>query len=132
MINAKKISFYFIYLILDNLTHHFIDPYIMVKSKKNGEFVHIGDIINSVLKTCRRGCDEELSQVWSLWKSAVGDVIAKNTKPEAFKGALLLVHVTSPTWIHQLQFLKKDIINKVNQALGKELVQDIKFKIGPV
>jgi hypothetical protein len=132
LISAKKISFDFVYLILDNLPHHFIDPYIMAKSKKNGEVVHIGDIINSVLKTCRRDCDEELSQVWSLWKSAVGDVIAKNTKPEAFKGKLLLVHVNSPTWMHQLQFLKKDIINKVNQALGKELVQDIKFKIGPI
>ena len=104
----------------------------MTKIKKNSEFVHIGDIIKSVLKTCRSDCDEELSQVWSLWESAVGDVIAKNTKPEAFKGQLLLVHVNSPSWIHQLQFLKKDIINKVNQALGKELVRNIKFKIGPV
>jgi hypothetical protein len=119
-------------LILDNPTHHFIVPYIMVKHKKNSDLVHIGDIINGVLKTCRRDCDEELSQVWSLWESAVGDVIAKNTRPEAFKGKLLLVLVNSSPWMHQLQFLKKDIINNVNQALGKELVQDIKFKIGPV
>jgi predicted nucleic acid-binding Zn ribbon protein len=112
--------------------HHFIVHYIMAKSKKNSEFVLIGDIIKSVLKTCRRDSDEELSQVWSLWETAVGDVIANNTKPEAFKGKLLLVLVNSPVWMHQLQFLKKDIINKVNQALGKELVQDIKFKIGPV
>ena len=104
----------------------------MAKSKKNSELVHIGDILNNVLKTCRSDCDEELSKVWSLWESAVGDVIAKNTKPEAFKGKLLLVLVNSHPWMHQLQFLKKDIINKVNQALGKELVQDIKFKIGPV
>jgi predicted nucleic acid-binding Zn ribbon protein len=104
----------------------------MTKSNKNREFVHIGDIINSVLKTCRHDSDEELSRVWSLWESAVGDIIAKNTKPEAFKGKLLLVHVNSTPWMHQLQFLKKDIINKVNQALGKELVQDIKFKIGPI
>ena len=104
----------------------------MAKSKKNRELVHIGDILNGVLKTCRSDCDEELSKVWSLWESAVGDVIAKNTKPEAFKGKLLLVLVNSHPWMHQLQFLKKDIINKVNQSLGKELVQDIKFKIGQV
>ena len=104
----------------------------MAKSRKNSEFVQIGDILNNVLKTCRSGSDEDLSRVWSLWESAVGDIIAKNTKPEAFKGKLLLVHVNSTPWMHQLQFLKKDIINKVNQALGKELVQDIKFKIGPV
>ena len=104
----------------------------MAKSKKHREFVHIGDIMNGVLKTCRHDYNEELSQVWSLWGSAVGDIIAKNTKPEAFKGRLLLVLVNSPPWMHQLQYLKKDIINKVNQALGKELVKDIKFKIGPV
>jgi len=104
----------------------------MAKSKKNSEFVHIGDILSGVLKTCRSDCDEELSQVWGLWENAVGDVIAKNTRPEAFKGKLLLVHVNSSAWMHQLQFLKKDMIDKINAALGKELVQDIKFKIGPV
>jgi predicted nucleic acid-binding Zn ribbon protein len=84
------------------------------------------------LKTCRHDCDGDLAQVWSLWDTAVGDVIAKNARPEAFKGKLLLVHVNSSAWMHQLQFLKKDMINKINAAFGKELVQDIKFKIGPV
>lgn len=104
----------------------------MSRKKKHSEFVHIGNIINTVLKSCRHDSDCDMAQVWSLWHSAVGDVIAKNTRPEAFKGKLLLVNVISPTWMHQLQFLKQDIINKVNQALGKELVSDIKFKIGPV
>lgn len=104
----------------------------MAKKKKNKEFVHIGDILNSVFKTCRRDRDEELSKVWNLWDNAVGDVIAKNARPEAFKGRILLVHVNSPPWMHQLQFLKKDIIKKINTALGKDLVQDIKFKIGPI
>ena len=50
--------------------------------------------------------------------------------PVAFKGKLLLVHANSSPWLHHLQFLKKEIIVKVNQALGRELVGDIKFKIG--
>jgi predicted nucleic acid-binding Zn ribbon protein len=104
----------------------------MGKRKNTPRVGHIGDIINHVLKTCRRDCDGDLSQVWSLWDAAVGDVIAKNARPEAFKGKLLLVNVNSSAWMHQLQFLKKDMIEKINTALGKELVQDIKFKIGPV
>lgn len=119
-------------MFLDNTMNHFIVPYIMAKRKKNKEFVHIGKIINGVLKTCRSDGNAELLEVWSLWDNAVGDVIAKNARPEAFKGRLLLVHVNSPPWMHQLQFLKKDIIKKINNALGKNLVQDIKFKIGPV
>jgi predicted nucleic acid-binding Zn ribbon protein len=104
----------------------------MPKSKKNSELVHIGNILNNVLKTCRSDCDEELSKVWSLWERAVGDVIAKNTKPEAFKGNLLLVLVNSPPWMHQLQFLKKDILVRLNAELTGPALQELLFKIGPV
>jgi hypothetical protein len=119
-------------LLLDNTTNHSIVPYVMAKNKQNNDISHIGDIIGGVLKSCRRDCDGDLSQVWSLWDDAVGDTIAKNARPEAFKGRLLLVRVNSSPWMHHLQFLRKDIIRKVNTALGKDLVQDIKFKIGPI
>ena len=102
-----------------------------MKKRKN-EVVHIGSVINKVLKTHRSEFDEDLTQVWSLWDSAVGEAIAKNTRPAAFKGKLLLVNVISSTWMHELQFFKKDIIKKINEALGKALVEEIKFKIGPV
>jgi predicted nucleic acid-binding Zn ribbon protein len=67
-----------------------------------------------------------------VWDTIVGDVIARNTKPAAFKDRILLIHVSSSTWIHQLQFLKKDITAKINTALGKTLIEDLKFKIGPL
>ena len=104
----------------------------MGKDKKKKEFVHIGSVVNEVLNTYRRESDFALSEVWRLWEGAVGDAIAENARPAAFKGKLLLVHVTSSAWVHQLQFLKNDILKKVNEALGKELVEEIKFKIGPL
>ena len=100
--------------------------------KDKTKLVHIGSIIDTVLKTYRRESDGELIQVWQVWDGIVGDVIAKNTKPAAFKGRILLVYVTSSTWVHQLQFLKDEMIAKLNEALGKSLIDDLKFKIGPV
>jgi len=100
--------------------------------KDKAQFVHIGSIIDNVLKTYRREPDGELIRVWHVWDSIVGDVISKNAKPAAIKGKILLVYVTSSTWIHQLQFLKKEMIAKLNETLGKSLIDDLKFKIGPV
>jgi hypothetical protein len=94
------------------------------------DFVHIGSIIGDVLEQYGRRSDGELSRVWPIWDEAVGADIAANAQPAAFKGNLLLVHVTNSTWIHQLQFLKTDIISKLNTALGKPLITEIKFKIG--
>ncbi|MEE8480406.1 MAG: DUF721 domain-containing protein [Desulfobacterales bacterium] len=105
----------------------------MKKDRRNRkEFVHIGDIIDKAIKNYRIESDDELSHVWSLWNSLVGEAIAKNAQPAAFKGKLLLVHVTSSTWMHQLQFMKEEIKEKVNNALGKNLIEEIKFKIGSV
>jgi predicted nucleic acid-binding Zn ribbon protein len=104
----------------------------MNKGKQTKDVVHIKSVMNKVLKAYRHESDEELTKVWSLWDNAVGETISKNTRPEAFKGKLLLVNVTSSTWIHHLQFNKKTIIKKINDALGKKLVEEIKFKIGPV
>ncbi len=104
----------------------------MRTKKDKAKFVHIGSIIEDVLKTYRREPHGELIQVWQVWDGIVGDAISKNAQPAAFRGRILLVHVVSSTWVHQLQFLKKEMIAKLNEALGKSLIDDLKFKIGPV
>ena len=102
------------------------------QGRKSKKVVHIRQVLGGVLKACRSDMDVEMIDVWRVWESAVGDVIAGNTRPAAFKGKLLLVYASSSAWIHQLQFLKADLIGKLNAELGRELVSDIKFKIGPV
>ena len=104
----------------------------MKPKKQKAKFEHIGSVLADVLKTYRRGSDEELVQVWQVWDDIVGEVIAQNARPAAFKGKILLVHVSSSTWVHQLQFLKQETIAKLNNAFGKALISDLKFKIGPL
>ena len=104
-----------------------------MKKKKNNKGVeHIGSVIDNVLKTYQCESGGNMEQVWHLWDSTVGETIAANAQPEAFKGKILLVNVTSSVWLHQLRFLKEDIINNINHALGETFVEEVKFKIGPV
>ena len=98
-----------------------------IKLKKS---VHISSVLDNILNTYRQESDSGLSRVWSFWNDAVGKTIAENAQPAAFKGKVLLVHVTSSTWIHELRFLEKGIINNINSISGENLVEEIKFKIG--
>ena len=102
------------------------------KGKNSGGPIAIGNIICRVLQTCRPEADQALVGVWNLWDDAVGPAISANAQPAAFRGRILIVHVSSSTWIHHLQFLKKDILEKLNAAFGRDLVVEIRFKIGPV
>ena len=100
--------------------------------KEKRSFVHIGSVLRDMLKNSRLETDTSLIKVWDIWQEAVGEVIAANTRPAAFKGTLLIVNATSYSWLQQLRFLKPEILQKVNHVLGNVSVKDIKFKVGPV
>ena len=100
--------------------------------KEKRSFVHIGSVLRDMLKNSRLETDTSLIKVWDIWQEAVGDVIAANTRPAAFKGNLLIVNATSSSWLQQLRFLKPEILQKVNHVLENVSVKDIKFKVGPV
>ncbi len=102
------------------------------RRRRNSQFVHIGDIVEKVISNCRYEPDSRLSQIWDVWNTAVGKQISLNAKPAAIKGSVLLVHVTGAAWLHQLRFLKDDMMVKVNQQMGAKVIRDIKFKIGPI
>ena len=78
-----------------------------MKRKKNQEFTPVGRLVQTFMQSCRQSPDNQLSRVWNIWNQAVGNVIAENAQPAAFKGSLLIVNVSSSPWLQQLRFLKK-------------------------
>jgi predicted nucleic acid-binding Zn ribbon protein len=98
--------------------------------KKSEEASHIGGILPGLLDSYRPEAQQSMLRVWRLWDRVLGEEIARNARPAAFKGSLLLVYVTSSTWLHHLRFIKQDIVKRLNDDLGQPLVSDIKFKVG--
>ena len=101
-----------------------------MKEDKSKEASHISEILAPLVERFRPEIKAGMLEVWRVWERAVGAEIARNARPAAFKGSLLLVHVTSSAWLHQMHFLKKDLLLRINTELGKALVTEIKFKIG--
>ena len=96
----------------------------------NKKLIHIGDILQQTLQTCRRETNEYLVRIGACWTELVGETLGEHSKPAALKGKLLLVHVNSSVWLHEMRFLKADLIDKISLLLGPPGVTDIKFKVG--
>ena len=96
------------------------------------QFIPIGSVLDKVVRQYQPMLDHSLLQVWEIWDQAVGSAIARQTRPAAFKDRTLLIHVSNSTWLHQLRFMEKEIISKLNDTLGVPLVGVLKLKIGPV
>lgn len=99
---------------------------------KNQNPVPIGQVIHSLMGFYRKAPMGQLSILAELWETAVGSAIAKNTRPAAIKGGLLLIHVSSSVWMQQLQFMKDDMLLSIHRTLGSEWIRELKFKIGRV
>jgi len=62
-----------------------------------------------------------------LWDEVVGENIAENTNPEKVEHGTLLVTVENSSWRQELVFKKKEIIDKLNNKIGKKTIKDIRL-----
>jgi hypothetical protein len=104
----------------------------MKKRPPQMTFKNLSDILETVLKKRGMLFTSDKKRLQGVWLKAVGDNIAVQTAPEKLQKGTLFVKVSNSVWMQQLHFLKKDIIDNVNQQLGEHIVKDINFSIGEV
>jgi hypothetical protein len=68
----------------------------------------------------------------NIWPEIIGEKLKNYTKASYINKGILFVTVKSSTWAHQLLFLKKELILKLNSKLKDQVIKDIRFKIGSV
>jgi predicted nucleic acid-binding Zn ribbon protein len=92
--------------------------------------VPLSESISAVLQKCGGGEEQNARAVWGFWDQVVGETMARNARPAAFKQRILMVHVSSSVWLQEMHFRKTDLIERLNLAAGARVVEDIRFKIG--
>jgi hypothetical protein len=92
----------------------------------------IGEILRKVLKKRNIPHTATDRRLLDLWTRAVGPQIAARTLPETVKRGSLYVRVSAPVWLHQLQFLKEEILGKVHELSGNEEIRTLFFSIGEI
>ncbi len=71
-------------------------------------------------------------EIWRVWGQVVGDQIAAKARPSRFMDGILTVVVISAPWMQQLNFMKRDIAERLNERLSKKIVREIFLKAGRV
>jgi predicted nucleic acid-binding Zn ribbon protein len=102
------------------------------RRKRNPYFQTIGAILQKTLKKRQLSLPAKDFQIWEAWSRSVGPLISAQTAYDNFRNGTLFIKVANSVWMQQLQFMKKEIIEKANAVLGREAVKNIFFSVGRV
>jgi predicted nucleic acid-binding Zn ribbon protein len=82
----------------------------------------------------RIGLDRRLDdyRVWQAWDEVVGRTISRNAQPVRLDGTRLIVTVRSSTWLQELSLLQRELIARLNEWMGREVVGELFFVVGRV
>ena len=85
------------------------------------------DLIKSFIEKNNKTMLYHEQNVIQLWQSEMGDFIVQHTKNVEFKQGILYVKLLNASLRFELMGRKSDIIAKLNQKTGIEIVKDILF-----
>ena len=75
---------------------------------------------------------EERAAGWravSEWPALAGERVALHSRATGFHDGTLTVEVEGSAWMQELGFLKRELVRRVNEHLGAEIVRDVKLTV---
>jgi len=100
------------------------------KRRKLSQAIRAGSIAEDLFSS--GGYTEKLKQyrAWQVWEQVVGPQIASHARPLRIRDGILEVRVDQPIWMQQLRMMAPQILQKLNAALGEELIRELFWKRG--
>ena len=89
-------------------------------------------VLEDVLKRIDPDHRLKAFEVWNFWNEIVGETVARRAQPSGFRNGVLFVTVSAHTWLQELQFMKHDLLERLNNRLGGPMVRDIYFVSGAI
>ncbi len=94
---------------------------------RKGKLSPAGKVLGEVLS--RLGLERRWKEhnLLSKWASVVGTQVAAATRIEGIRDGVLTVLCRSSAWANELSLYKDQIVGRLNEIAGEEIVRDIRF-----
>jgi hypothetical protein len=87
----------------------------------------LGDILTPALDRIAGG-DE--ARAYAAWARAVGEPVARGTRPKAFRRGQLTVECASSVWANELTYLGPQILRRMDEVTPGHPVERFRFVVG--
>lgn len=71
-----------------------------------------------------------LARVQEVWQAAAGEAVSQAAQPTAERSGILTVVCSAAVWAQELTLMSSQLIERLNSALGEELVHELRCRTG--
>ena len=96
--------------------------------RKNNNTNNISTIIKRLMKNPKLSKRLENLDILEIWGRAIGTQLQKYIIESRVVNNNLIVKVNSSTLRHELSYKKTELIEEINNEIGKDVIQDIILK----
>jgi len=90
-----------------------------------------GDVLPRVLAELRLDQRQVEAEVVKVWKDLLDPHLVAHAQPTGLRRGTLFVAVDSSVWLSEIvRYRRKEILDRLQHAFGRELIQRISFRLG--
>jgi len=87
----------------------------------------LGTLLKKFIKSNSIGNSIAGAKLLNKWERLLPPVFCNHSKPIGIKNGELLIEVDSSPWLNEFTFLKKEIKKRLNEAIEKDIIKEIRF-----
>jgi predicted nucleic acid-binding Zn ribbon protein len=92
---------------------------------------NVTDVLPSVLKDLRMEARQGDAEIVKVWNSLIDPNITAHAQPANLAKGTLFVNVDSSVWLSEIvRYRRKEILDRLQNSFGKNMVQKISYRIG--
>lgn len=90
-----------------------------------------GDVMPRVLTELRIDRRQAEAEVVRVWNNLIDPNIVAHAQPAGIRKGTLFVIVDSSVWLSEIvRYRRKEILDRLQHAFGREIIQRISFRVG--
>ena len=101
-----------------------------IRLKKN-DLSSLGETLSEVYSTQKWKHQWRVFRLAQDWPAIVGAEIGRLTAPAFFRQDVLWIFVQNSAWMQHLQYIKLDLMARVNRVMAEQPVTDIRWLLQP-
>ena len=95
------------------------------------EPVHLRSVLEQLLKDFGTPDIRVITSIVDQWEEVVGIDLAAKISAVAVSGSELIVRVDDPAWASQINWLEKQLLDKITNLVGEEKITSIRVRTTP-